>query len=165
MSQKNIQLISIEQAKRVCPIIAAALILGVIVGGFVLVPLDVFTQPPNGQTLSLIMAGIAGVCFLAAMVVPGIVSQSFLKHFLVDEQKAYPTAYQIQVIVRLALLEGPAFANLIALSSERNPWSLGIVLWLVGTMILFFPTPGRIDAWVKQKKELADFPEQDADFN
>ncbi len=165
MSQQNIQLVSIEQAKRVCPIIAGALIMGVVVAGFAMVPFDVFAKPPSGQTISLIMAAMAGVCFLASMIIPNIVSKTILSKFSEEQEKAYPTAYQTQMIIRLALLEGPAFANLVALPSERNPWSLGIVVWLIMTMILFFPTPGRIDAWVKQKKELADFPQQDADFN
>lgn len=165
MNQQNIQLVSIEQAKRVCPIIASALIMGVVVAGFAMVPSDIFAKPASGQMISLIMAGMAGVCFLASMIVPSLVSRLILNKFSADEQSAYPTAYQTQMIIRLALLEGPAFANLVALSSERNPWTLGIVVWLIMTMILFFPTPGRIDAWIKQKKELAEFPQQDADFN
>ena len=165
MNQQKIQLVSIEQAKRNCPIIAGALIMGVVVAGFAMVPFDVFAKPPSGQTISLIMAGLAGVCFLASMVIPGIISRTIINKFSGEQEKAYPTAYQTQMITRLALLEGAAFANLVALSSERNPWSLGIVVWLIVTMILFFPTPGRIDAWVKQKKELADFPQQDADSN
>ncbi len=160
MSRKRIQPISASQVKLVCPIVASALIMGVVLAGFAIVPFDIFAKPPSGQMISLIMAGMAGVCFLASMVVPNIVSQAAINSISGEsdnQEQRYATVYQTQLIIRLALLEGPAFANLVALSMERNPWSLGIVVWLIVTMILFFPTPGRIDAWIKQKKELADF--------
>lgn len=159
----NGQEMTVEQVKKVGPILAASLILGVLSAGVVLVPMDIFQQPPQGQMISLIMAGLAGVCFLASMIVPNIISNSMLGKSSAVEDKRYATVYQTQMIIRFALLEGPALANLIALSQEGNPWSLGIIIWLVLTMILFFPTPGRIDAWIKQKKEFANFEQQDAD--
>jgi len=162
MNQK-IQKISVNQLKRISPVIAVSLIAGVLMAGFLLVPMDVFQNPPTGQVISLVMAGMAGICFVLSMIIPGLIARTTLSSQDSVEDSTYAGVYQTELIIKLALLEGPAFANLVALSQERNPWSLGIVVWLILTMIIFFPTPGRIDVWIKQKKELAIFEQQDAD--
>ena len=160
MSQQT-QLITIEQAKKVCPIIATAMIGGVMIAGFVMVPMDVFNQPPKEQMLTMVLGAMAGICILMSMFIPNIVAKSLITKNSSKGDKAFAAAFQTQMIIRMALLEGAAFANFSALSSERNPWTLGVIVWLLVTMILYFPTPGKIDNWIQQKKELADLNQQD----
>ncbi len=165
MSQQNLQLNSVEGAKRNCPIIAGSLILGVVITAGIIIPDKIIEKPIVNPSSVLFELVFAGVCFLAAMIVPNFMAKSILSKNKPSKDEDYPNAYQTQMIIRLALLEAAAFTNIFGVTSENYPWTLGIIIGLILTMILFFPTPGRIDAWIKQKKELAEFPQQDADSN
>ncbi|MBL4883080.1 MAG: hypothetical protein JKY95_00915 [Planctomycetaceae bacterium] len=164
MSQQN-QGTSLEAAKRVCPIIAGALILGVVITGGFILP-DVLAEAPTGDQSDVsFAAGFAGVCFIAAMIVPNLMAKVVLANNSIKEEYRYPGAYQTRMVVRLAILEAAAFRNIFGVNSDNYPFTLGIVFVLLLTMIAFFPTSGRIDDWIKKKKELAGFPQQDAEFN
>ena len=59
--------------------------------------------------------------------------------------------YRGQLIVGLALLEGAAFFNLIALLLEKSIVSLAVVIVLLSFMAIKFPTRDKVSFWVQDK--------------
>lgn len=59
--------------------------------------------------------------------------------------------YQLQLIVGLALLEGAAFFNLVALLTERSQVSLGVVAVLLSLMAMKLPTVSRVTFWMENQ--------------
>jgi hypothetical protein len=56
------------------------------------------------------------------------------------------------MIVRIAVLEGAAFFNVICSIIEHNWWSLGIAGLLVGWMLTNFPTRNRVERWIAEQR-------------
>jgi len=147
---------------RTMQIIAAALMTGVLL--FLLVVLvitqgDVFStkSPP---LITVIAAGFGFLMLVNHFVIPGIVSQTQLrkaaetKLLQQDEEttsQRVVAVYQTQLIIGLALLEGAAFFNLIALLIGRSIFSLGIAVVLLCLMLIKFPTRDRVSFWVQDR--------------
>lgn len=152
-------------SKQTAMIIAAGLIGGVVT--FAIVATTMAPPAPNEPDIfSLVLAGVGAFTFLASFVIPGLVTGAMLQQLQQkgtagDEQQLLQV-YQTRMIMRLAMLEGGAFANLVAYMTQGQQWSLIIVAWLVATMLMFFPTPGRIDNWIRQQKELLQFENDSA---
>jgi hypothetical protein len=71
--------------------------------------------------------------------------------------------YQTQLIIGSALSEGMAFFATIAYMLERNPLALGMALILLASLIIRFPTRGRVNAWIDQEQSKLQ-KERQADF-
>ncbi|MBR9801660.1 hypothetical protein GYB59_08155 [bacterium] len=141
-------------------IIAAGLVGGVVTFAIVATTMAP-PAPKEPDVVSLVMAGVGAFTFLASFIIPGLISGAMLQQLQQkgtagDEQQLLQV-YQTRMIMRLAMLEGGAFANLVAYMTQGQQWSLIIVAWLVATMLMFFPTPGRINNWIQQRKELLQF--------
>lgn len=147
-----------------CMIIAFALIMGVVtfaaVVGVGLNQPALPAQPDDNPFLSIGAAGIATVLVVLSIFVPTMVASQTLEKL---KDRGYPVAeeellpvYQQKMIIRLGLLEGAAFMNLVVFMTEQQQWSLGIVGLMVVIMIVNFPTPGRIHDWIKEQKELLE---------
>lgn len=52
--------------------------------------------------------------------------------------------YQVELIIKVALLEGAAFYNIIAYRVEQQPWTLAIIAALLVFILMQFPTRSRI---------------------
>jgi len=147
-------------SKKPAIIIAISLISGMVTFAIV----ATITAPPAPKELdviSLVMAGVGAFAFLASFIIPGLVAGALLQQLQQkgtagDEQQLLQV-YQTRMIMRLGMLEGGAVANLFAYMTQGQQWSLIIVAWLVATMLMFFPTPGRINNWIQQRKELLQF--------
>jgi hypothetical protein len=61
--------------------------------------------------------------------------------------------YQTQLILGAAINEGMAFFAAIAYMLERHPLALGTAVVLLGGLIVRFPTPDRVNAWLDQQLE------------
>jgi hypothetical protein len=134
-------------------IIAAALPLGVIVFALVAVlALGALAQPPSGSIVSLVGVVFAVGAFAAHLVLPNLIAQRAATgpQHLPNELKPYG-AYQTRMIMKLALLEGAAFFNVICTVIEHNWWSLGIAGLLVGWMLTNFPTRSRVERWIAEQ--------------
>jgi len=134
-------------------IIAAALPLGVIVFALVaVVGIGALAQPPSGNIVSLVGVTFAAGAFVAHLVLPNLIAPraATAQQHLPDELKPYGV-YQLRMILKLALLEGAAFLNVVAAMIEHNWWSLGIAGLLVGWMLTTFPTQGRVERWIAER--------------
>ena len=64
--------------------------------------------------------------------------------------------YQMQLIMRAALLEGPAFFCGIAYMIEGQTWVLAMAVLLIVGQALSFPTRDRVERWVREQLELIE---------
>ena len=151
-----------EASVRTMQIIAAALMIGVL--SFLLVVLlmtkgDVLGLN-NPSLITLIAAGFGFLMIVIHFVVPGVISNQQIGNSVAGGQKGVDeeskkqqvlAIFQIQLIVGLALLEGAAFFNLIALMIGKSGFSLGVVVLLVCLMLMKFPTRDKVSFWVQDK--------------
>jgi len=134
-------------------IIAAALMLGVVVFAVVVVAGGHLNQPPNGDVVSFIGAGLAVLMSVQHRVVPGFIVKAYAGQFAkMPEQERDCYIYQMQLIIALAMLEGAAFLNLVACMTEHNWWSLAIAGGLVAIMAVQFPTRTRVEQWIETQR-------------
>ncbi len=106
----------------------------------------------DSQLVSLLAAGMAVIMTIASLIVPGQLTKHLHYPDDADELSRMLNTYQLRLIMGLALLEGAAFFNLIALIIEGHWWSLGIALLLVLFMLARFPTHTRIKHWIEARQ-------------
>ena len=152
----------VEGSVRGMQIIAVALMAGVLLFfGIVLVNTqgNVFgTQNP--ELVTIIAAGFGILAIINHLIIPAIIAGAQLKQIstggfseLGEAAKVEQICgvYRSQLIIALALLEGAAFFNLVALMIEQSAVALGTVILLLGLMILRFPTRDKVSFWVQDK--------------
>lgn len=61
--------------------------------------------------------------------------------------------YQVSQILRLAVLEGPAFFLGFIFMTERNLIALGLALGLLAVMAAHFPTALRVERWLENQRQ------------
>ena len=151
-----------EGSVRSVQIVAGALMAGVLVFfGVVLVSTggDIFgTQTPEIVGILGVLFGFIAIVnqFIIPKVIAGaqlrqIASDGFNERDEVAKLNLISGVYRGQLIVGLALLEGAAFLNLVGLMLERSIVSLAIVIVLLGSMALKFPTRDKVSFWVQDK--------------
>jgi len=151
-----------EAMVRIMQIIAAALMMGVLALLFVvlLVTRGDIGGMQNADLITMIAGGSGFLMIVNHLVIPGIITRAQLKQaaasgILQKEEQAkiehFCAIYQTQMIIGLALLEGAAFFNLIALMVEKSVASLGVVILLLSLMLLKFPTRDKVSFWVQDK--------------
>ena len=109
---------------------------------------------PHSDALELlgkIGLGFAAVTIVMSVIVPGMIGT--LKETSSTQQ--YLGVYQTRLITKLALLEGAAFINIVALQAEQSWWSLGTAGFVVILMIAGFPTQSKIEFWIQAQKEMS----------
>jgi hypothetical protein len=151
-----------EGSVRGMQIIAVALMSGVLFFlGIVLMSTqgDVlsFKQP---EIITIIAAGFGLLMIVNHFVIPGIIASTQLKQLISNDFTGSEEAtridklvgvYRIQFIIGLALLEGAAFFNLIALMIGNSGFSLCTAGVLFALMLMRFPTRDKVSFWVQDK--------------
>ncbi len=137
-------------------IIAVALVMGVVLFAAVAVlGIGALDKPPKADaTVSYIALAFATVMFGAHLVVPATVARNARTTAGNEAMHAsrWVAIYQTKLVVALALLEGPAFFNMIALIIESHWWSLATAGALVFFMLAAFPTKTRVAQWVETQQ-------------
>jgi hypothetical protein len=114
----------------------------------------------NPEMVSLLASGFALVMFVNHLVIPGVVSNQQLKSaaekgLAEDNEESRKLKvvgiYQTRLIVGLAMLEGAAFFNLVALLIEKNGLNLIFVIVALTLMLMKFPTRTKVSWWVQDK--------------
>jgi hypothetical protein len=75
-----------------------------------------------------------------------------------SRELALCAAYQTRMIVRFAILEGAAMANLAAVLVDKQVYSLAFAGLMPLIMLAMFPTRGRVERFVKAQIELRELP-------
>ena len=143
-----------ENFVRGMQIIALALPAGVIVFAMIAVfVVGALNTPPTGMLISLLGAAAAFAVLIMHRLLPGVIAaraaamQSTMHGAAHESLRPY-SIYMSQMVVKLALLEGAAFFNVMCVIIEHNWWSLGIAGILVGWMLTQFPTRDRVERWI-----------------
>ena len=145
---------TLDQTVRALQIITGSLVMGVLLlAAIAVVGLGVLAPPPQGLILSGIGVVFAVAAFVMHLVVPAIIARQQARS---AEGDALHGIYQQKTIVGLAILEGAAFFNLVALIVEHNWWSLAIAGGLVFWMLAMFPTKTSVDQWVETQQMLKE---------
>jgi hypothetical protein len=169
---------------RTAQLIVVALVVGVVVFAGIVFYLGMGGQPPQGPPMiSLVMLAVAASAVAARFFIPGLLTQSACRAIADGTWKAAPTSrpgytppatdreklksvFLSKTIVASALLEGGAFANLVAYMLEGQWFSLvfGIVLAL--GIAAGIPTHAGVESWVDQQlrrvEELRSMPRKEA---
>jgi hypothetical protein len=69
--------------------------------------------------------------------------------------------YQTEHIIKMALLEGPAFFAGVAYMQEKVWWNLAAIGLIIFLMLIRFPTHSRINAWIERKTLALQFGNRD----
>lgn len=140
---------------RTSQIICGVLIMGVVSFGVVAFLIGKAGQPK----LPVISMGAAGFGLMAVVmrfVVPMVVVNGMkagLKQTASEDLlNQLAGVYQTKTIIAFALLEGAAFANLVAYLFEGQMWSYGVVAFLLGVMAISFPSQGQFESWAEDMK-------------
>lgn len=142
-----------EEAKKVAMILAASLMMGLImVTGMMtaMSPPDLNASP---SILAHIGAGFALLMFFVSQFVPNIAAQRQLEQIDIQDDMAMFATYQTRMIVGLAMLEGAGMFNAVLVMIEGSIQPLIVVALVLLTMASRFPTPGRIDDWIRTQRE------------
>lgn len=151
-----------EGSVRGMQVIAGALMSGVLFFlGIVLMSTqgDVlsFKQP---EIITIIAAGFGLLMIVNHFVIPGIIASTQLRQLTSNDFTGSDEAtridklvgvYRIQLIIGLALLEGAAFFNLVALMIEKSGFNLCTAGVLFALMLMRFPTRDKVSFWVHDK--------------
>lgn len=152
---------AIDTEVKILRIITLMLVLGVTTFGLIVVfamgALNPANAAPAGQlTMSYLGAAFAAIVFVLHMIIPNIIAgQSILNGNA--SVSSMLNVYRSRTIVALALLEGGAFMNLIALMMEHQWWSLAIAGGLVFWMLARFPTRYMIENWLEPQQPPQQF--------
>lgn len=137
-------------------IITLALVMGVVIFGvivvFVMGALDQGqAAPAGGTTLSYLGAAFAAVAFVLHFLIPNSIAQQKLDS---DQGglRSQLEAFRLKTIVALAILEGAAFLNLVAVMTEHQSWSLAVAGGLVFWMLARLPNRNMIENWIEPKQ-------------
>lgn len=166
---------TISGTVRVLQIITLAMIAGVTIflgiGWLQPKPPNANANPQAGVSMLLavgIVASVSGIIF-ATVVVPMITRNqvSALQHPVTPDTKNSATTgaeaesidarllgiYQVGQILRLAVLEGPAFFLGFIFMTEHNPLALGTAFGLLAVMAAHFPTVLRVERWLENQRQ------------
>ena len=168
MSSDKIKGERLDNQLRVLQMILLFLIGGVAGFMFILyVMLGARVQPFDPKAIiSMVMAGLAVVALFARMILPGMIVQANVRRIATGsvaagqpspDQKELSTEVQLlgvffmKTIIGGALLEGAAFANLVAFMLEGQVYSILLVAVLLASMTIAFPTRGGLNDWLEDQ--------------
>jgi hypothetical protein len=155
---------TLEVRVRTLRIITAAMVCGAVTAFLILYVVRAQNpQPPRDPPLiSYVALGVAVVMAGAAFVVPNLVAAAARRRLAgsAPEQDPAPDPggwyglYASCLILRLALLEGPAYFLLLAWFVEGWPVPLLMAAASRALMVAQFPSAERVERWVEAQKEL-----------
>jgi peptidoglycan/LPS O-acetylase OafA/YrhL len=165
---------------RTAQMIVAALVVGVLVFAGVVYFMNMGGQPPQGQPMiSMIMAALGATVIVARFFIPGLVVQSSCRGIAdgtwkpaasnqpgylppSNEREKLLSVYLSKTIIGAALLEGGAFANLVAYLLEGQWYSLIFGIALALAIAAGMPTKTGVESWVdrqlRQVEEIRSMP-------
>jgi len=162
LNDTNLQGPEFEGAVRGMQVIAAAMMIGVL--SFLLVVILTLAGDTlglnNPSVMTLVAAGFSTLMIVNYFVVPRFVAKALLKQAVSNDlinkdepskQQVLVGIYRTHMIVGLALPEGAAFFNLVALMTSKNVLSWCAVWALLGLMLFRSPTRTRVSFWVQDK--------------
>jgi hypothetical protein len=143
---------SVSQQLTVLRIITGALIAGVVVFLAYVLFRNPFANPPAGQQMSLMAVGFAALNVVLQFGVPFVIRTGQQTGPASSVEQRASGLFLTRLIIRLALLEGSAFFNIIALMQEGNPWTLVVIGVLLLLMLSLWPTRTRFEQFIENAR-------------
>lgn len=139
-----------DQRIRVMQLLTLAMAAGVVMFAAVAVlVVGALSEPADGQVISLLGLGVAGLLFVLHLFLPGMVAG---QNVATGGQNDWYAVFQVRTIIGLALLEGAAFFNLVACILEHHWWSLAMAGGFVFWMLVRFPTTSSVEQWIATQR-------------
>ena len=168
MTEKNSSEGEVRRGAITSQIIVLALAAGVVAFGAIAFSMGPMVEPGDQPIITYVFAGFAVMMAPARLLVPSLFASQNRRAIAAGtwrpsggaqaaprtERGKFATICQTKVIVGSALLEGAAFANLIAYMIEGQMLSAVISVLLLFGILLGLPTPGRFTAWVDHEQRL-----------
>jgi len=157
--------ITLQQRQMMMTVIWLALIMGVVTFGIIVTFIGLNEEPGKGlPVITYLGMGIAALMLVLRMVVPNLIARNQFTQAMQeakaegnqDEEQLLGTFYQIflvRLIIGMALLEGAAMLNLVAVLIEKQKLAFIPVVILLLVMIASMPTKSKLDAWIRNQME------------
>jgi hypothetical protein len=146
-----------ENTVKLLRIILGALMLGVIVTGVFMLPSMLQKVQGAPGAINLIPILIAAGGLMASFIVPQVVLGNAIKTASQGDpsqiDRELLTAFTASRITRGALLEGPAFLNIVMIDPHRPYLHLGIVAILLAGIAFSIPSLSGLNEWLRIQKE------------
>lgn len=146
-------------------VIWAALIMGVVTFGVIVGIIGQNNEPGDDlPILTYLGLGMAALMLVLRTFVPELVGRNLFRQAMEkikaeqiqDEEQVLATYYQIfmtRMIIGLALLEGAAMLNLVAIMVEQNFIAYVPVGILLLVMLASMPSKSKLDGWIRNQME------------
>ncbi len=156
---------TLQQRLMIMTVIWFALIMGVVTFGVIVVFIGIEQKPGDGLPLiTYVGMGMAALMLVLRLIIPDLVArkqfalamQTVKTEGIDDEEQMLGTFYQIfmvRLIIGMALLEGAAMLNLIAVMAENQKLAFVPVAILLLVMIASVPTKSKLDGWIRTQME------------
>ncbi|WP_339731282.1 hypothetical protein [uncultured Gimesia sp.] len=154
-----------EQRLMMMTVIWLALIMGVVTFGIVVGIIGLKDAADGGlPVITYIGMGMAALMLVLRMIVPNLVARNQFHQTMqaaqaegnLDEKQMLGNFYQIfmvRMILGMALLEGAAMLNLVAVLIENQMLAFVPVGILLLVMIASVPTKSKLDGWIRNQME------------
>lgn len=160
LSSKQIE--ALQPRIKILQIICAALISGIVVFGVVVAIAGNKELNQSLEVLPLMALGMAVVGGCAALIYPAGFRKAAARRLATTSQSPEHHVagafmiYQTSKIIGMALLEGPAFFNLVVWMMEGSVYNVGSAVALAAIMVLGFPTPTSVVRRIETMLDFAD---------
>jgi hypothetical protein len=125
--------------------------------------------PPELPVVTFVALGFAAFMAVFSVAIPLFLQAAWRRQLRRQEgppptgatpalssEEAWWARYQSRLILQAALLEGPAFFQLIAYRVEGLPVSLGVAAGLLICLLMLFPTRAGVERWVAAQRDLME---------
>ncbi|MCH9654680.1 MAG: hypothetical protein K0U86_21285 [Planctomycetes bacterium] len=156
---------TLQERHRVMMIIWFAMIVGVVVFG-VVVSIQINGMKPDAGLPVLTFAGMgmAALMLVLRFIIPNLIARTQFAQTMQtakteannDEEQMLGNFYQVfmvRLIIGMALLEGAAMLNLVAVMVENQRLAFIPVAILLLGMIFSIPTKTKLDGWIRNQME------------
>ncbi|MEQ8634402.1 hypothetical protein [Gimesia maris] len=157
--------ITLQQRQMMMTVIWLALIMGVVTFGMIVTFIGLKEEPGKGlPVITYLGMGLAALMLVLRMIIPNMIARNQFTQAMQeareegnqDEEQMLGTFYQIfmvRMIIGLALLEGAAMINLVAVMIENQKLAFIPVAILLLVMIASMPTKSKLDGWIRNQME------------
>ncbi|EDL58719.1 hypothetical protein [Gimesia maris] len=157
--------ITLQQRQMMMTVIWLALIMGVVTFGMIVTFIGLKEEPGKGlPVITYLGMGLAALMLVLRMIIPNMIARNQFTQAMQeareegnqDEEQMLGTFYQIfmvRMIIGLALLEGAAMINLVAVMVENQKLAFIPVSILLLVMIASMPTKSKLDGWIRNQME------------
>lgn len=162
---RELSQITLQQRQMMMTVIWLALIMGVVTFGMIVTFIGLKEEPGKGlPVITYLGMGLAALMLVLRMIIPNMIARNQFTQAMQeareegnqDEEQMLGTFYQIfmvRLIIGLALLEGAAMINLVAVMIENQKLAFIPVAILLLVMIASMPTKSKLDGWIRNQME------------